>query len=153
MNRLSRGIFVLVCALGLAGCACCPEKTAAASSVATPAIPPGLIEKALKNNPLLATENMKVTLLGSNDKNSCSLVQIRSRERMHTHKDHDLRVVLWKGTGTLILNGKSLSLKEGDQADIPKNQPHSFTNTSGEPAIAVVWFTPAFDGKDTQYLE
>ena len=112
-----------------------------------------LLEKALKEHPLAVGENMKVTPLGAGKNSSCSLVQIRDKERLHTHNTHDLKVWVWKGEGVLVVDGKSQSMKQGDQAQIPKGRPHSFANASGDTAVAVVWFTPAFDGKDTQYLE
>lgn len=151
MNKLSRVLAGTLCALIIAGCACCASQPK--PMPAQPMPPTALMEKALKENPLAAGEGMKVTVLGANDKSSCALVQIREKERLHTHNAHDLKVWLWKGEGVLVVDGKSQDMKQGDQAEIPKGRPHSFTNASGETAVAVVWFTPAFDGKDTQYLE
>jgi mannose-6-phosphate isomerase-like protein (cupin superfamily) len=37
----------------------------------------------------------------------------------------------------------------GDVLFIPKAVPHAFKNQGTTPAVAIVVFTPAFDGKDT----
>ena len=43
----------------------------------------------------------------------------------------------------------SFAVKAGDVLFIPKAVPHAFKNQETTPAVAIVVFTPAFDGKDT----
>ena len=78
---------------------------------------------------------------------------VRSEEKPHIHKDHDLIVVLQKGSGTLFIGNAPLKLAPGSAASIPRGIPHYFINESAEPAAAYAVFTPPFDGQDTVPLD
>ena len=43
----------------------------------------------------------------------------------------------------------NFAVKAGDVLFIPKAVPHAFKNQGTTPAVAIVVFTPAFDGKFT----
>ena len=57
------------------------------------------IAKVLAEDPLGASENIKITTLGQSQGVSHHLVQIRDREKPHIHKIHDGTVVMVKGGG------------------------------------------------------
>lgn len=107
------------------------------------------IDNVLLQNPLAPGANIQVTNLGHSDSVSHHLVQIRSAEPLHIHENHDLTVCAYRGHGTLQLGTDRIPLNTGDIAFIPRGIPHAFRNESPIPAVAVVIFTPAFDGKDT----
>jgi quercetin dioxygenase-like cupin family protein len=106
------------------------------------------LEQILAENPLGSQENIKVTTLGQGPTVSHHIVQIRDREIPHIHKDHDLTVVVVKGEGYLILEDKRIDLAERDVLFIPRNVVHYFVNVSRQPSVALVIFSPPYDGKD-----
>jgi mannose-6-phosphate isomerase-like protein (cupin superfamily) len=107
------------------------------------------IAKVLAENPLGASENIKITTLGQGQGVSHHLVQIRDREKPHIHKIHDGTVVMVKGGGYLMMDNRRIDLSVGDIVYIPRGAIHYFVNTAGEPTAAFVVFSPPFDGKDT----
>jgi mannose-6-phosphate isomerase-like protein (cupin superfamily) len=111
------------------------------------------IEKVLAENPLGASENIKITTLGQGQGVSHHVVQVREREKPHMHKMHDGTVVMVKGRGYLMMDNRRIDLSAGDIVYIPRGAAHYFVNTAGEPAVAFVVFSPPFDGKDTVPIE
>jgi mannose-6-phosphate isomerase-like protein (cupin superfamily) len=107
------------------------------------------IEKVLAENPLGASENIKITTLGQGQGVSHHVVQVRDREKPHMHKMHDGTVVMVKGRGYLMMDNGRIDLSAGDIVYIPRGAVHYFVNTAAEPAVAFVIFSPPFDGKDT----
>jgi len=113
----------------------------------------GEIEKVLAENPLGASENIKITTLGQGQGVSHHLVQVRDREKLHVHKIHDGTVVMVKGGGYLLMENRRIDLSAGDIVYIPRGAVHYFVNTASEPTVAFVVFSPPFDGKDTVPVE
>ena len=111
------------------------------------------IEKVLAENPLGASENIKITTLGQGQSVSHHLVQVRDREKPHVHKIHDGTVVMVKGHGYLMIENHRIDLSVGDIVYIPRGAVHYFVNTASEPTVAFVVFSPPFDGKDTVPVE
>jgi mannose-6-phosphate isomerase-like protein (cupin superfamily) len=111
------------------------------------------IEKVLAENPLGASENIKITTLGQGQSVSHHLVQVRDREKPHLHKIHDGTVVMVKGGGYLMMETRRIDLSVGDIVYIPRGAVHYFVNTASEPTVAFVVFSPPFDGKDTAPAE
>ena len=107
------------------------------------------IAKVLAEDPLGASENIKITTLGQGQGVSHHLVQIRDREKPHIHKIHDGTVVMVKGEGYLMMDNRRIDLSVGDIVYIPRGVVHYFVNTASEPTVAFVVFSPPFDGKDT----
>ena len=107
------------------------------------------IAKVLAEDPLGASENIKITTLGQGQGVSHHLVQIRDREKPHIHKIHDGTVVMVKGGGYLMMDNRRIDLSVGDIVYIPRGAVHYFVNTASEPTVAFVVFSPPFDGKDT----
>jgi mannose-6-phosphate isomerase-like protein (cupin superfamily) len=106
-------------------------------------------EKVLAENPLGASESIKITTLGQGQGVSHHVVQVRDREKPHMHKFHDGTVMMVKGRGYLMMDNRRIDLSAGDIVYIPRGAVHYFVNTAGEPAVAFVIFSPPFDGKDT----
>ena len=111
------------------------------------------IAKVLAEDPLGASENIKITTLGQGQGVSHHLVQIRDREKPHIHKIHDGTVVIVKGGGYLMMDNRRIDLSVGDIVYIPRGAVHYFVNTASEPTVAFVVFFPPFDGKDTAPAE
>lgn len=107
------------------------------------------IEAVLLQNPLAPDANIQITNLGSSGSVSHHLVQIRFAEPRHIHENHDLTVCAYRGHGTLRLGPDKILLNTGDIVFIPRGVSHAFRNETSTPAVAVVMFTPAFDGNDT----
>ncbi len=106
------------------------------------------LDKILADNPLPASENIKVVNLGRSQSASQHIVQIRDREVPHLHKLHDATVTMLRGQGYLILGKNRINLKAGDVVHIPRAAPHYYVNTASEPTVALAVYSPAFDGKD-----
>ena len=107
------------------------------------------IAKVLAENPLGATENIKITTLGQGQGVSHHLVQVRDREKPHVHKLHDGTVVIVRGEGYLMMENRRIDVAAGDIVYIPRGAVHYFVNPASEPTVAFVVFSPPFDGKDT----
>jgi mannose-6-phosphate isomerase-like protein (cupin superfamily) len=106
------------------------------------------IEKVLAENPLGASENIKITTLGQGQGVSHHVVQVRDQEKPHMHKMHDGTVVMVRGRGYLMMDNRRIDMSAGDIIYIPRGAVHYFVNTASEPAVAFVIFSPPFDGKD-----
>ncbi len=107
------------------------------------------LDKILAENPLPATQNIKVATLGRGKEISHHVVQVRDRESPHFHKEHDLTVVVLRGGGYLMFDKERVDLAAGDILFIPRGVAHYFVNTFPQPSVALAVFTPPFDGKDT----
>lgn len=107
------------------------------------------VAKVLAENPLGPNENVKVTTLGAGEGVSHHIVQVRDRETPHIHKHHDLTIVMFRGEGYLMIDGRRINLTVGDVVFIPRAVPHYFVNTFSEPSSGLAVFSPPFDGKDT----
>lgn len=142
MKRAS--IVVACCALQLAACAASPRvllhdpprAETVRSLVARSPLPPG--------------ENIRPSEIDRGESASVHLVQIRDREKPHVHTRYDLTVTLLEGRGSLWLAEEKLPMRAGDVAFIPRGTRHFFVNEGGDTAVAVVVFSPPFDGPDVE---
>jgi quercetin dioxygenase-like cupin family protein len=107
------------------------------------------LQQVLNQNPLGPQANIKVVTLGKGETVSHHIVQIRDRETPHVHRSHDLTVFVVRGEGPMFIDKQERYLRAGDAVFIPRGTVHHFTNTSPRPAVALVVFSPPFDGKDT----
>ena len=107
------------------------------------------VAQVVAENPLGASENIKITTLGGGQDVSHHIVQVRDREAPHWHKNHDGTVVMMKGRGYLMMENRRIDLSVGDVVYIPRGVAHYYVNNASEPAVAFVIFSPPFDGKDT----
>lgn len=88
------------------------------------------------------SENIHASALARNEGHSVSLAQIKDREQLHVHDEHDLIVHLLSGRGELRTRGQSLDVKPGDWTVIPRGKAHQFVTTSEVPARVLVVRTP-----------
>jgi mannose-6-phosphate isomerase-like protein (cupin superfamily) len=108
---------------------------------------------ALSSNPIAAGENVHVSLLRKTDHASVHLVQVRWAEKPHIHESHDMIVLVVRGHGDMTIGRETRVIREGDVIDVPAGTRHFFTNRGRSPAVAVVVFSPPFDGKDIEPVE
>jgi mannose-6-phosphate isomerase-like protein (cupin superfamily) len=99
-------------------------------------------------NPLQPDQNIKMIDLGRGPAASHHVIQIRHREAPHMHKAHDGTVLVTRGRGYLVMEKRRITLTAGDVVYIPRGVPHYYVNTDLGPTVALVIFTPPFDGKD-----
>lgn len=95
------------------------------------------------------TANITAEKLSEQTGHVVLLAQIRDREKLHYHEEHDLLVQLLNGTGKLKTPTQTIPVKPGDWTLIPRSVKHQFINTGAEPARALVIRTPPpADGRD-----
>lgn len=96
-----------------------------------------------------AGQNIRADEIDRTTSASYHVVQVADRETPHTHGTHDLTVLVLRGTGTLTLDGATVSMAAGDVVVVPRGRVHWFARSGDEPAIALVTFTPPLDAPDT----
>ena len=106
------------------------------------------LSKVLAENLLGPNEKIKATTLAQGREVSHHLVQIRDRELPHIHKSHDATVVMMKGRGYLVMDHQRIDLSADDVVFIPRGVVHYYVNTSSEPTVVFVVYSPPFDGTD-----
>ena len=92
---------------------------------------------------------VSVTTLGNTAWVSHHVAVVRTEEKPHYHRFHDLTVTVLRGEGVLNVGTRAIRMKPGDVAHVHRGTPHFFRNTGEEPAAAFVVFSPPFDGRDT----
>ena len=100
-----------------------------------------------------APGDVAIVNLGSTAWVSHHVAVVRTEEKPHYHRFHDLTVVALRGEGVLNVEQRKIPLKAGDAAHINRGTPHFFRNTGSEPAVALIVFSPPFDGRDTVVAE
>ena len=111
------------------------------------------LTEVLRQNPLAPKQNIRITLLRQTERASVHVVQVRTAEIPHVHQTHDLSVFVVRGYGTMVMGTETKTVRAGDVIQVPAGVRHYFTNQSLTPSVAVVVFSPAFDGKDTVRTE
>ena len=139
-------ILVVGLCVGLSGCAGISGSVPGVRGASQKALH---LDEWLAAHPIPHDQEMAITELGRTDSSSMHVVQIRRREGPHLHKSHDLVVILQRGHGILRLGSKTLVMRPGSVAAIPRGVVHAFVNTSRQPAAALVVFSPPFDDVDT----
>ncbi len=102
----------------------------------------------LREHPMPPQENTRVDLIASGAAASVHVVQLRKAEKPHLHAGHDLRVVIIRGRGTMVIDRKKITAGVGSVFEIERGTRHYFVNGGTTPAAALVTFTPPYDGKD-----
>jgi mannose-6-phosphate isomerase-like protein (cupin superfamily) len=102
----------------------------------------------IARNPIPLGQNIHAVELGRTQSVSHHIVQIRDRELPHVHERHDLTVVVLRGGGALTVDQRALEMSTGDAAFVPRGRSHFFRNAGNAPAVALVTFSPPFDGTD-----
>jgi len=110
---------------------------------------PAQLDAWLQDHPLGSGNIIRIDELERSARASAHMVQIRDREPLHIHVEHDLDVSIRRGRGTMIFGDQRIKLKEGDFIKIPRGVPHAYINESKKPSVAYVEFIPPFDGIDS----
>jgi mannose-6-phosphate isomerase-like protein (cupin superfamily) len=139
-----RQVLLLGLLVGVVACAARPSPHLIEPGAALPSA----ISALAARSPLAAGQNIGATELRRSVHSSVHLVQVRDREQPHVHTRYDLVVLMADGAGTLWLDGHPRPMRAGDAAYIPVGTPHYFVNEGRDPAVAVVVFSPPFDGPD-----
>lgn len=84
---------------------------------------------------------------------SFQIVRLNTAEKPHVHQRHDLTVFILRGRALMHLDNKEIPVRAGDVIDIPRGIPHWVENKSKAPSEVYAIFTPAFDGKDTVFID
>lgn len=148
--RLERNLLFAALALAVSGCATQTEWITFPGGTGGKGVS---LEAWLQQHPLKPGEEVGLVELSRGETASSHIVQIRKREGLHTHDQHDAIAILLKGQGILAIGEQRLELRPGSIVTVPRGVPHSFVNKSAGPAVAYVLFTPAFDGKDRVPVE
>ena len=111
------------------------------------------LSSVLAENPIRAGENIRVSLLRKSDHASVHVVQVRHGEIPHVHQTHDLTVFVVRGNGEMTAEHTTKLVHEGDVIHVPAGARHYFVNKGSSIAVAVVVFSPPFDGQDTKPVE
>lgn len=131
---------------------------AVAAGCATPAANPSLslrtekgwntmdVEAAIRR---AAAGDVAVVNLGNTAWVSHHVVVVRTEEKPHYHRFHDLTLTVLRGEGVLQVEQRKVPVKAGDVVHIHRGTPHFFRNTGSQPGVAFVVFSPPFDGRDT----
>lgn len=106
------------------------------------------LRKFLRDHPIAEGKDVRVDLLASGPTTSAHVVQLRKAEKPHIHAAHDLRVVIIRGRGTMVIARKKIAAGVGSVFEISRGTPHYFVNEGPVPGAAFVTFTPPYDGKD-----
>ena len=138
-----RTLSAVLFSVTLSGCACCAPCARLhdrSSSV--------LLSRWLADHPMQWHEEIAAAPLLRTASSSMHVVQVRNQEPLHLHARHDLKLILCRGAGTLLLGPRTLRLKPGDVVAIARGTPHAFVNTAFDPAALFIVFTPPLDEPD-----
>jgi mannose-6-phosphate isomerase-like protein (cupin superfamily) len=97
---------------------------------------------------LAPDQDFRVVEIGRDAGTSHHVAAVRAAEKPHRHDHHDQLVMIARGHGTMRIGDDSRPVGEGSFLYVPRGTVHAFANTSGEPSVAYVVYSPPFDGAD-----
>ncbi len=84
-----------------------------------------------------------------NTKGSSSFfIRLNGWEEPHTHRDHDLTVVILKGKAVLHYEVGGHEIREGDVQEIPRGTVHWVENKGKKAVLAYAVFSPPLEDMD-----
>ncbi len=107
------------------------------------------LDRIIWENNLGPEDNISNTPLLKGDLASYHLIQIKGKEQLHRHDLHDLAVFIQSGHGTMVMGRDQVKVRQGSVIFVPHGMTHQFINQGPTPAVAIVVFSPPFDGKDS----
>lgn len=110
---------------------------------------PARIDSVLRRAPMEADQDLRAETLLESREFSAHLLQFRTGEQRHIHREHDLTFFVIRGEGEIFVNDRRSALTAGGVFHIPRGAPHACRNTGAEPLVAVLIFTPPYDLKDS----
>lgn len=133
--------FLIAPLIVLSLCACTPTTRGRVLSpqqdLADPAWTPAEVAKPIAVRRLHATTET-----------STSLIRLAGAEQPHIHQDHDLVVVLLRGSARLHLASRVIDVHPGDVMEIPRGVVHWAENTGADASEVYAIFSPPYDGRD-----
>ena len=146
---MARLIPVLLAAC-LAGCAVDPARDVLERE--TQVLEPGMLQRILRRAPVATDEDLRAEPLLESDEFSAYLLQFRTGEPRHIHREHDLTLIVHRGFGTITLHQNQLDrarpVQPGDVFHIPRGTPHACASRDGTPLILIQIFTPPLEAAD-----
>ncbi|TWT42176.1 Cupin domain protein [Phycisphaerae bacterium RAS1] len=142
-NRL---IAILAGFLPFAGCAAPQSRDALRPQAYI--VDPSMIQTALRKAPVADDQPLRAETLVSTGEFSAHLLQFRTSEPRHIHRTHDLTFMVHDGSGEIFITDRRFLLAPGSVCHIPRGVPHYCVNLGQTPLVAVLVFTPPFDGQD-----
>ena len=139
-------LLLALLAAGLAGCAADPARDVLKRE--TQVLEPAMLQRILRQAPVAADEDLRAEPLLESEEFSAYLLQFRTGEPRHIHREHDLTFIVHRGRGEVYINDHRRVCRPGDVFHIPRGTPHYCINTGSDPLVVVNLFTPPFDGKD-----
>jgi len=89
---------------------------------------------------------------GESPEATFQLLEIAVAEPPHAHDEHDLTIVLLKGSGTLFLGGHPYTMRAGDVTHIAPGVAHHFHPSRSEVCVGLAFFTPRLAGPDRRLV-
>ena len=91
----------------------------------------------------LAIRNLRFT-----SETSHHIIRLKTSERPHVHRNHDLTVFVLKGKAIMHLNDRNIVVNAGDVIEIPRGFVHWAENLDRTGSHVYAIFNPPYDGKD-----
>lgn len=134
------GFAALGAPLLLVGCSSVPPEGAARIEVALP-----LQAQQISGGPIATGK------IHADDQVTVNVVRLSGPVAMHRHLQSEELAYLLAGAGVFHMKEGDRPLQAGDFVVIPRNTPHGFTPSGGEPAVLLQVFTPRFIDGDRVY--
>jgi mannose-6-phosphate isomerase-like protein (cupin superfamily) len=78
---------------------------------------------------------------------SLLLMDSAAAEEPHVHQRHDVTVMLLRGRGTLVVEGRRHDMRAGDVAHVARGKVHAFAPSGRATALAI--FSPRLEAPDS----
>jgi mannose-6-phosphate isomerase-like protein (cupin superfamily) len=90
----------------------------------------------------------------SGEQNFCVLqLAADARLKKRYHKNHDVVLSIMAGSAIVEVEEARYTLSAGSAAMLPRYTAYSLLPTGGEDLLAVLVYTPPFDGRDVELVE
>lgn len=102
----------------------------------------------LQEHPIEPGQDKRIDRIASGPGSSVHVVQMTMPEKPHHHATHDLRVVILRGRGTMVIAGREVKAGPGSIFEIDRGTSHWFIPKRKSTVAALATYSPPFDGKD-----
>ena len=137
--------------LGAALISACATAPDGLRPVALPLEPP-VIGRIVQRQPLGPGEPLRRDRVLDTSEMSVYVLQAGPQEQRCLHQRHDVVLTVYRGRGYVTIGMRALTAQPGDVYLIPRGTPYTCTSESEAPLIAVLVFTPPFDGTDVSSI-
>lgn len=98
-------------------------------------------------------EHISLQSLNSDSNVTSLLIWIKDEVKPHLHASHSEHAYILEGSGSMLLDGKTIEVKAGDLIFIPQGIVHAVKVTSTIPMKVLSIQAPVFDGTDRVPVE